>query len=263
GPAAVPLCLLHRAVHKVPVPRGDHPAPGEQRGAALLRDQDGGARLAPPSIGNRPHRPRPERRMPADPLRFVLISYSCNFWGLAALRALLASAAECDTPVHVDLIHNGKSRTMIDHFRSCAARGPNATVTHITAYEGVFQQVENYADFPGSEFNRHLRHHGFVLNWLIKYRLPRGRHYFLDHDAIAVPPFVGWLSEIADTFADKLFVFPHHDWKSLTAPMFSCDTSVRDWLSEFCDLGWTTGVVAYERARLGRCERFYTDRPLE
>jgi len=201
--------------------------------------------------------------MPADPLRFVLISYSCNFWGLAALRALLASAAECDTPVQVDLIHNGKSRTMIDHFRSCAARGPNATVTHITAYEGVFQQVENYAAFPGSEFNRHLRHHGFVWNWLIKYRLPRGRHYLLDHDAIADPPFVGWLSGIAGTLADKLFVFPHYDWKSLTAPMFSCDTSVRDWLSEFCDLGWTTGVVAYERARLGRCERFYTDRPLE
>jgi hypothetical protein len=202
--------------------------------------------------------------MPDDPLRFVLIGYSSSFWGLAALTALLDSAAECGTPVHVDVIHNGKSSTMIDYFRSCAARGLNATVTHIIAYEDVFQQIENYADFPGSEFSRHLRHHGFVLNWLIKYRFPRGRHYFLDHDAIADPPFVGWLSGTSDTLADKLFVFPHHDRKSLTAPKFVSDTSVRDWLSEFCDLGWTTGVVAFERARLGGGgERFYTDHPLE
>ena len=193
--------------------------------------------------------------MPDDPLRFVLVSYSCNFLGLAALSALLDSAAECDTPIHVDVIHNGKSSTMIDHFRSCAASGLNATVTHTTAYEDVFQQVENYADFPGSEFNRHLRYHGFVLNWLIKYRLPIGPHYFLDHDAIADPPFVEWLSGAADTLADKLFVFPEYERKTLTAPMFSCDTSVRDWLSEFCDLGWTTGVVAYERAKLSGGER--------
>jgi hypothetical protein len=201
-----------------------------------------------------------------DPLKFVLISFSCNFWGLTALRALLDSAAACGVSIYVDVVHNGKSNDQINHFRSCAGRCDNSTVAHVTAYEDVFQLVENYAEFPGTEFNRHLRHHGLVLSWLIKYWLPVGRHYFLDHDAIANLPFAGWLSGIASSISENLFVFPryHQEPKSLTAPMFMCDTSVRERLAQFCDLGWTTGVVAYQRQKVsGGSERFYTDHQLE
>src|SRR3954463_2692053 len=150
--------------------------------------------------------------MRSDPMRFVIVSFHCNFWGLAALGALVDSARACGVPIHVDVVHNGKSTALIDHFHSCAARTDDlATIRYVTAYEGLFQQVDNSADLLTDEKKSCLFEHGFIINWLIKYHLPLGRHFFLDHDALAELPFLGWLSEVSGRFGDRLFVFPRHD----------------------------------------------------
>jgi hypothetical protein len=145
------------------------------------------------------------------------------------------------------------------------ARRPDA-VKHVLAYAGLFEQVDNWADFTRNDTHYVLAGHHYVLNWLIKYHLPVGKYFFVDHDCIARPGFVRALADERGAFAGKLFVFPHHDRepRSLTAPLFYCDTEVRPYLAGLCDLAWSKGVVVHERDKLrGGGESYYTDAEVE
>jgi hypothetical protein len=198
---------------------------------------------------------------------FVIISYECNFWGLSALDALVDAleAAGIDRDVYV--VHNYKSSAQIRHFQAhCRrARRPGA-VRHVVAYEGVFEQVENYADFARGWVHGFIAGHSLVLNWLIKYHLPEGRYFFVDHDCIARPGFVRALAEDFPAIDGKLFVFPRHEQepRSLTGPLFYCDTEIRRYLGGLCDVAWNKNIVCGEREKLrGGGEVFYTDAAVE
>jgi hypothetical protein len=198
---------------------------------------------------------------------FVIISYECNFWGLAALDALIDAldAARIDRDVHV--VHNFKSTAQIDYFKAYCRRSKRLdAIRHIVAYEGVFEQVGNCADFTRERVHSFIAGHNLVLNWLIKYHLPEGRYFFIDHDCIARPGFVRALGDDFSKIEGKLFVFPRHERepKSLTGPLFYCDTQVRDHLGGLCDIAWNKNIVRGERDKLrGGGEVFYTDAEVE
>jgi hypothetical protein len=198
---------------------------------------------------------------------FVIISYECNFWGLAALDTLVDSLEHCGIDRDVYVIHNGKPSGRIDHFKAHGrALRRSGAVHHWTAYDDVFEQVENVADFPDQGTRHVIVRHGLVLNWLIKYRLPEGRYVFLDHDCIVRPRFAAKLADELPALAGKHFAFPRHDQepRSLTGPLFYCDTAVRKYVGGLCDVGWASNVVCRERARLaGGGEVYYTDDPVE
>jgi hypothetical protein len=201
-------------------------------------------------------------------LDFVIISYGCNFWAMAALDALADSLATVRPRCAVWIVHNCKTTRQVDEFRVHArhpARG--VTVNHLSAYEGVFEQVINYAEHDRSDLHHVIARHGLVLNWLIKYRLPEGRYLFIDHDCLVRPGFIHALAGLGEVLVDKLFVFPLHDTdpKSLTAPMFACDVSAaRPLLLGLPDVGWVGNIVCQERHLLeGGGERYYTDSEFE
>lgn len=199
---------------------------------------------------------------------FVIISYGCNFWAMAALDALAVSLAEVGANCTIWLVHNLKTTSQVDAFLAHArhpARG--MTVNHVPAYDGVFEQVVNYGDHDRSDMHYVIARHGFVLNWLIKYRLPEGRYLFIDHDCLVRPGYIPALVALLPELENKLFLFPRHDTdpRSLTAPMFACDvTAVRPLLSELPDIGWVGNIVCSERHLLqGGGERYYTDSEFE
>jgi hypothetical protein len=198
---------------------------------------------------------------------FVIISYECNFWGMAALEALVESLELAGLDRDVYVVHNYKTTRKIDQFRAdCRrARRPDA-VHHAIAYEGLFEQVGNYADFERHRDYSTLAGHHYVLNWLIKYHLPEGRYVFIDHDCIVRPGFAASLAELVPELEGKLFAFPRHDEepRSLTAPIFYCETGLRRYLGGLCDLGWSKNIVRGEREKLPRGrEVFYTDSDVE
>jgi hypothetical protein len=198
---------------------------------------------------------------------FVIISYQCNFWGLAAVDALVGAieAAGIDRDVYV--VHNDKTTAQINHFKACCPHTSRpGAITHLIAYEDLFEQVDNYADFTRGWPHGVLAAHNLVLNWLIKYRLPEGRYFFVDHDCIARLGFVRALADRFQELEGKLFVFPRHDSdpRSLTAPLFYCDTEIRRYLGGLCDVGWTKNIVCGERDKLrGGGEAFYTSAEVE
>ena len=161
-------------------------------------------------------------------LDFVIISFGCNFWAMAALEALVDSLAEFERSCTVWVVHNFKTIRQIDAFRAHArtpARG--VAVNHVLAYDGVFEQVVNYAEHERWDWHCAIARDGLVLNWLIKYRLPEGRYLFIDHDCLVRPGFSRALAGLGEELKDKVFVFPRYDSdpKSLTAPMFACDVT--------------------------------------
>jgi hypothetical protein len=198
---------------------------------------------------------------------FVIVSYECNFWALAALEALVDALETAGFERNIYVIHSFKSTAKINHFRTyCRSLQRQDRLHQVTAYHGVFEQVENFADHTRNDNHWLLARHGLVLNWLIKYFLPAGRYVFLDHDCLVRPQFASALAEMTNDLDGKLFVFPRHDDlpKSLTAPMFYCDTAVRPLIADLCDVGWVSGVVCGERDRLqGGREVFYTDAEFE
>jgi hypothetical protein len=198
---------------------------------------------------------------------FVIISYQCNFWGLAAVDALVDALEVAGIDRQIYVVHNAKTTEQIDHFKACC-RSPvrSDAITHIVAYEGVFEQVVNYADFARDGVHHFLAGHSLVLNWLIKYRLAEGAYFFVDHDCIARPGFVRFLADQFCEIEGKLFVFPLHESepRSLTAPLFYCDTDVRRHLGGLCDIGWSKNIVCGERDKLrDGGEVFYTKSEIE
>jgi hypothetical protein len=198
---------------------------------------------------------------------FVIISYDCNFWGFAALDALMDALETTGIDRDVHVVHNYKTTEQINYFKAHCRRPrrPDA-VKHVVAYEGLFEQVENWADFTRDHVHWFLAGHNLILNWLIKYHLPEGSYFFVDHDCIARPGFVRALADDFSEIAGKLFVFPRHDRdpRSLTGPLFYCDTEVRRHLGGLCDIGWTKNVVRGEREKLrGGGEVYYTDAEVE
>jgi hypothetical protein len=100
-------------------------------------------------------------------LKYVIVSYECNFWGMAALAALIESldAAEAASTVYV--VHNGKKTAQIDYFnRYFQDVETLSEVIHVLAYEGLFLQVENCFDFPHRPSQAFLASHPMILNWL-------------------------------------------------------------------------------------------------
>lgn len=198
---------------------------------------------------------------------FVIVSYDCNFWAMAAVDALVDSlqAAGIDRAIYV--VHNFKSTEQIEYFRThCRRTTRPGAIRHAVAYEGVFEQVDNYADFTRQDVHWLIARHGMVLNWLIKYWLPDGRYFFLDHDCIVRAGFVQAMVALYPEIEGQLLVFPRHlrEPRSLTGPMFYCDTTVRPLLANFCDTGWVSGIVRNERDRLrGGVELFYADGEIE
>jgi hypothetical protein len=173
---------------------------------------------------------------------FVIISFDCNFWAMAALDALTDSLARVGAGCAVWVVHNFKTTRQLDAFRANArqpARG--ITVNHVSAYDGVFEQVVNFAEHDRLDLHYVIARHGLVLN----------------------PALAGLEAEIRD----KLFVFPRHDTepRSLTAPMFACDvTAARPLLAGLPDVGWVGSIVRQERRLLqGGGERYYTDAEFE
>ncbi len=201
-------------------------------------------------------------------LDIVIVSYGCNFWALAALDALAESLAEAGSRCAVWVVHNLKTSRQVDGFRAHSGRhAPGVVVNHLLAYDGVFEQVVNYADHDRLDLHYAIAGHGFVLNWLIKYRLPEGRYLFLDHDCLVRSDFVEALAGIREELRDKLFAFPRYDTdpKSLTAPMFVCDISAtRPLVAGLPDVGWCGPIVRQERHLLqDGGERYYTDAEFE
>jgi hypothetical protein len=198
---------------------------------------------------------------------FVIISYECNFWGFAALDALVDALETAGIDRDVYVVHNYKSTERIDYFKAhCRRASRPEAIKHVLAYEGVFEQVENWADFTCDHVHHFIAGHNYVLNWLIKYHLPEGRYFFIDHDCIARPGFVRALAGDFGAIEGKLFVFPRHDRnpQSLTGPLFYCDTEVRHHLGGLCDLAWSKNIVCGQREKLrGGVEVFYTDAEVE
>jgi hypothetical protein len=153
----------------------------------------------------------------------------------------------------VYLVHNHKTNAQIGHFKDYF-RGVESLseVIHLLAYEGLFLQVGNCFEPPLPQDHAFLGSHAAVLNWLIKYRLPEGRYVFVDHDCIVHASFIRNLSHAGPETENKLFVFPDREGRisSLTAPAFYCDTSVREHLTELCDIGWTSNIVRHDRGKL-------------
>jgi len=201
-------------------------------------------------------------------LDFVIISFGCNFWAMAALEALTESLARFEANCAVWVVHNLKTTRQIDEFRAHARQPPRGvTVMHLAAYDGVFEQVVNFAQHDRLDLHYVIARHGFVLNWLIKYRLPAGRYLFIDHDCLVRSGFIRALAGLRRELEDKVFMFPRHDIdpKSLTAPMFACDvTAARALLVDLPDVGWVGNIVRQERHLLkGGGERYYTDAEFE
>src|SRR4051794_19253025 len=116
---------------------------------------------------------------------FVIVSYECNFWGMTALEALVRSLGDAGLDRDIHVVHNYKTTRQIDQFRAdCVRPARPDAVHHVTAYEGLFEQVGNYADFERPREGTTLAGHHYVLNWLIKYHLPEGRYFFVDHDCV-------------------------------------------------------------------------------
>jgi hypothetical protein len=199
---------------------------------------------------------------------FVIVSYECNFWALAALDALIDSLEDSELRPDVWVVHNLKTNHQIEHFRAHARRPawPGA-LNHLTAYEGVFQQIVNFGEHTRDALHHTIARHGLVLNWLIKYRLPEGRYVFIDHDCLVRKGFARALAHLKPELEDKIFAFARHDAdpKSLTAPMFACDVAaVRPLVAGLPDAGWAGTIACHERHLLeGGGERFYTKAEFE